>query len=135
MNKERPHLFVLDGHEVRGVWDVLEWAPAFEAGFLSGASTVMRTTLVDHSVISTIFLGLDMGWSDKPLLFETALVSGEAIESEWLDGTKRLRHECEIVGRYSTWAEAEAGHIEWLERCVPPELIELTTKENERGET
>lgn len=117
--KEKPHLYVLDGHEVRGVYDIREWGRAFELS----KRNVMRTRLIDGSIISTVFIGIDHGMigKRKPLLFETALLSEET--------------PCEVVARYATWAEAEAGHMQWLERCVPPDLIALTTKENEHDQT
>jgi hypothetical protein len=48
--------------------------------------------------ISTVFLGLDHSFGEgKPLLFET-MVFGGKFDQE--------------TNRYSTWDEAEAGHIE-----------------------
>lgn len=115
MPREKPHLFVLDGHEVRGVFDIREWGATFELQ----NRIVMRTKLIDGSIISTVFLGIDHSMIGRgpPILFESALMPS--------DGP------IEVVDRYATWAEAEAGHMAWIERCVPPELIELTTKENE----
>jgi hypothetical protein len=47
--------------------------------------------------VSTVFLGLDHRFSANgdPLLFETAILSGEG---------------CEVIDRYPSWAEAAAGH-------------------------
>lgn len=47
--------------------------------------------------VSTVFLGLDHGmFSDKPILFETMIFSSTRSE---------------IYQRYSTWEDAERGHI------------------------
>lgn len=67
--------------------------------------------------VSTVFLGLDHQWGDgPPLLFETMIfrdgdVPDVAELNEWQD-------------RYSTWAEAEAGHAAALamirKHTIPP---------------
>jgi hypothetical protein len=116
--------FKLEGHEVVPVEDALEWARWFE----DADRTVMRTKLIDGSVISTVFLGLDHSFiGAKPLFFETALVSGEKHFCAFM---KREVHEIEIVDRYATWAEAEVGHMAWIESCVPPDMIAATVKDS-----
>ena len=115
----------LDGHEVVGMPantrdEILEWARWFE----EANRVVACTHLIDGSRVSTVFLGLNHGWGDgPPMIFETALFSSETIYSPIL---KREVQECEIVARYATWGEAEAGHMEWVEKCVPPDLIAAT---------
>lgn len=121
----------LDGHEVvaididinagpRDREKLLEWARWYE----NAERTVMRTELIDGSVISTVFLGLDLGWGHgPPQVFETGLISGEEQFSAY---SKRMYHPVEVVARYATWAEAEAGHMEWIERCVPKDMIAAT---------
>jgi len=104
--------YKLNGHEPVRVADLLEWAHWFE----TADRQVMRTDLIDGSTVSTVFLGLDHNFMQKgrPVLFESAL---------WVDDEG-----WNVVGRYCTWAEAEAGHMDWLERCVPPDLITMTVK-------
>lgn len=52
--------------------------------------------------VSTVFLGLDHSWGDgEPQIFET-MVFGGALDQE--------------QERYSTWAEAEAGHAAMVAR-------------------
>jgi hypothetical protein len=121
----------LEGHEVvpveidiyagaKGREQLLAWAQWFE----TADRTVMRTELIDGSVISTVFLALDHSYGvGPPLLFETALVSGEEQFDSYF---KRMYRPCEVVARYSTWAEAQAGHMEWIERCVAPDMIAAT---------
>jgi hypothetical protein len=115
----------LEGHEVVAMnvdthEGLIAWAQTFE----KADRVVMQTRLIDGSRISTVFLGLDHQWGDgPPHLFETCLFSGEKYFNSIL---KREVSESEIVARYSTWAEAEEGHIEWIEKCVPPDMIAAT---------
>jgi hypothetical protein len=59
--------------------------------------------------VSTVFLGLDHQFGDgPPLLFETmAFVADDSVGCE----------------RYSTWAEAEAGHRRWVAKVFKPTPI------------
>jgi hypothetical protein len=120
-------LYVLDGHEPVAIDNdderegLLRWAQWYE----TADRYVMQTRLIDGSRISTVFLGIDHNHSDKgpPILFETAIFTGETRRCEWL---KRDIHECDIKSRYATWGEAEEGHMHWIEQCVPPDLIAAT---------
>jgi hypothetical protein len=89
----------------------MKWAAWFERS----DSRVARTTLVDGSYVSTIFLGLDHGFSHSgpPVLFETAVFvqTGE-------DAADRADWTSVITDRYCTWAEAELGHMETVERLA-----------------
>lgn len=79
--------------------DPIEWARWFGAvGNRSVASTAVGVVRV-----STVFLGLDHAFAGgPPALFETMVFGGPLDQ----DGE-----------RYSTWAEAEAGHERWVERA------------------
>jgi hypothetical protein len=91
--------FVLDGHNPVACQDVFEWAKKFDAA----DRQVARTELIGAEV-STVFLGVDHGYRDdqtRPILFETLVFGGR------MDGDGE---------RYSTWAEAEAGHARIVER-------------------
>lgn len=117
--------YILKGHEAVPERDTLTWARWYE----EHNRHVMDTRLIDGSRISTVFLGLDHSSlipNSPPQLFETALISGDKHYCVWL---KKEIHEIEIVARYATWGEAEDGHMEWIERCVPDSLIEATVKE------
>jgi len=60
---------------------------------------VKETTLPDGTWISTVWLGIDHHFGDgPPLIFETMVFSSQEDMAD---------HDCE---RYSTLAEAEAGH-------------------------
>lgn len=88
----RPIHYYLEGRTALP-WhgDLLEWAEKMQA--------TRRVALdqVDEVTISTVFLGIDHQWLEgPPLLFETAIFSGE-------DGAGDLE-------RCSTYAEAEAMH-------------------------
>lgn len=67
---------------------------------------VGRTTVYDGCDVSTVFLGLDHNWTNQgaPIVFETMVFGGPFDQEQ---------------ERYSTWAEAEAGHRLWVEKCQP----------------
>ncbi len=71
--------------------DVLNFARWFEKADRS----VAQTDFPDGSKLSTVFLGIDHGWGDVPVLFETMIFGGPHHEKQW---------------RYSTWEEAKENH-------------------------
>lgn len=85
-------LYILDGHAVVAEPDLLKWAKWFD----SDEHRRVAFDQIGDVRISTVFLGLDHRFGQgEPLLFET-MIFGETSDG-WSD-------------RYSTWAEAEAGH-------------------------
>ena len=88
--------YILKGHEVVPVEDVLEWGEWFET-----ANRVVAKDEINGARVSTVFLGLDHSFGgNKPLLFETMIFGGE--------------HD-DYQERYTTWEEAEAGHKKAVE--------------------
>lgn len=77
---------------------LMEWAEWFE----TAERRVARTEVRPGIVVSTVFLGVNHRFSDGPLqIFETmTFVNGEE----------------DFCDRYATWAEAELGHMEEVER-------------------
>lgn len=69
-----------------------------DRSFWANPRRFVGNTFVEGVRISTVFLGLDqsLGWSDDPLLYETAVFD--------LDGSS------EIIWRYSSREGALAGH-------------------------
>ncbi len=66
-----------------------------------------------------MFVGIDLGFmiEGPPLLFETMIFGGEHDQEQW---------------RYSTWEEAEAGHMKalviakrlpWYKRIIPRRFL------------
>lgn len=100
-----------DNHQPVLIADVLTWARLFETANSIVAVTEFacgsRSESVKQGRVSTVFLGLDYGWNRfdnrGPILFETMVFGGS------LDGEQE---------RYSTWAEAEAGHVAMVERVM-----------------
>ena len=89
----------------------LEWAREFE----KFESRIVAHDVVDGRLVSTVFLGLDHGFSmsGPPVLFETMVFSDGVKTFKW--GThEREYHEELDQRRYCTWAEAVAGHAEIL---------------------
>jgi len=80
--------------------DVKKWAQEFEKMNRRVAEDFVR-----NSRISTVFLGLDHRFSDEglPVLFETMIFGGKMNGELW---------------RYSTHAEALAGHISAVRKVV-----------------
>lgn len=79
-----------------------EWAQWFEENHKSRR---INKTLLGNIVVSTVFLGLNHRFSGDgpPILFETMVFGGEF--DQWLK-------------RYCTWAEAETGHQEMINKIV-----------------
>jgi hypothetical protein len=90
--------YILDGHEPVRCADALEWAR-----WLETADRRVALTSVDGIRVSTVFLGVDHGGGrGQPILFETT-----AFDDYGEVGVPGLP----TFGRYSTWQQAEAGHI------------------------
>ena len=86
--------YVLDGKVPVPCDDILKWARRFEA-----ADRTVAKTDIGGLHVSTVFLGIDHGFSaGPPILFET-MVFG-------------LPDDEERMKRYETWEQAEQGHAE-----------------------
>lgn len=83
---------------------VKEWGDQRKQMSLGGEKHVNEEYFGDYW-ISTVWLGLDHGFSDgKPLIFETMVFKGDCRTEDYCD-------------HYSTWEEAEEGHkraVEWV---------------------
>lgn len=94
--------YVLDAQRnVVGPVPLLEGARVFEC-----SDRVVAKTKLPDCEVSTVFLGLDHRLTNKgrPLVFETLVFGGPFADQG---------------DRYCTWAEAEAGHAKWVEKCQP----------------
>jgi hypothetical protein len=86
--------------DVTGEWGKLFRDPKYKR--------VASTLLPDGKWVSTVWLGLDHGYGEgPPLIFETMVFPSEEIMSE-LDAE-----------RYSTEAEAVAGHARMVAKWTP----------------
>lgn len=94
--------YVLDANHNLVVADLMTWARWLD----KADRIVARTTVYDGCDVSTVFLGLDhrFGVGGPPLVFETRVFGGPFDQD---------------MDRYSTWAEAEAGHARMVEKCQP----------------
>lgn len=106
----RPHLYILDDDgnpvpvDTGDSWGdlfapekhrsaVLAWA-----AWIEKANKVVKQTTIGPYWVSTVFLGVDYGWDPgPPIIYETMVF----LNGDWHDLDCR---------RYSTRAEAEAGH-------------------------
>jgi hypothetical protein len=91
--------------------DIMTWAVWFENG---ENRVVLRTRILDVVEVSTVFLGLDHGFSGDgpPILFETMAF--------WLGPGGRDGYEQE---RCSTWLEAEAMHRAMCRDVMRPAAV------------
>ena len=89
--------YILDGQTPVVEPDLLKWAAWFE----KFPNRVVAKTWVGSSEVSTVFLAFDHNFHGEgpPVLFETMIFHGAR------DGDQR---------RYCTYAEAQAGHAEWV---------------------
>lgn len=86
---------ILDGKVVIPCDDMMEWGKWFES-----AKRHVADDHIGDVRISTVFLGIDLSFHEKRLWFETMIFGGE--------------HDY-FQERYSTWDEAEAGHLRALD--------------------
>lgn len=92
--------YILDEQHNAVECDLMTWARWLEKG-----NRVVAKTTLPGCEVSTVFLGLDHSFgSGPPLLFETMVFGGPFDQEQ---------------DRYSTWAEAEAGHARIVEKCQP----------------
>ena len=92
---------MLEGEKVVGTNDLHKWAEWFES-----ADRRVKQHRLGNKLVSTVFLGIDYNFwiGGRLLIFETT-VFGECGEDIYMD-------------RYSTWADAMAGHakaVSWVE--------------------
>ena len=97
--------YILKNKKAVECHDLMEWAEWFET-----ADKVVKRESIGGYQISTIFLGLDHGWTKTgpPILFETMVFkrgNDGKIDYSELD-----------MERYSTWEEAEKGHKKMVKK-------------------
>ncbi len=98
----RPIYYTLDeNHDPVPTDDILVWGRFFEDRFLD---RLVAQETIGSTFLSTVFLGIDHNWGvGRPILFETMAFPIPA-------PGQFASQEAEVVERWSTWAEAEAGH-------------------------
>lgn len=101
----RPHLYILKDHIPVPVEDVLVWGRWIEEAYTTREKIVQQDQITPEIRISTVFLGIDHGYSWMPdaipILFETMVFGGP------FDGE---------INRYSNWVGAEAGHAKIVQK-------------------
>lgn len=91
----------LKGREVVPCSDAMVWGAWFET-----ANRRVAETMLGRARVSTVFLGLNHGdiFGGRALWFETMTFRGENYSRDV------------YMARYSTWDEAEAGHVVAVQR-------------------
>lgn len=88
----------LDGHKVVETDDVVVWGTHFER-----ENRRVARSQVNGFTISTVFLGLNHAFGDGPAeWFETMVFGAGTLDEEY-------------TRRYTTWEEAEDGHLKIVE--------------------
>lgn len=101
--------YTFDGKDVHRVDDLIEWATWFET-----ADRTIQVTEGTTHVVSTVFLGIDhnfLGDGGAPILFESMVFpigQWRTVPCRGLDD--------QASRRYSTVAEARAGHAELVKQ-------------------
>ena len=95
--------YILKGKQAIACPDLMEWAQWFET-----AERHVAQAKIEGVRVSTVFLGLDHSFRDTGpvILYETMVFGGSMDQHQ---------------DRYSTWAEAEAGH-----KVIVAKVRELT---------
>lgn len=91
-------LYILDGREPVHCPDTIAWAEWMEQARAKELTRVAETSVgpvLDSTLVSTIFLGVNHSFGEPPILFETMVFGGP------LDGE---------IQRCGTWDEAAAQH-------------------------
>ena len=100
--------YALIERKVVPIHDLMQWARWFETAKRSDLTRISRDE-VGGFLVSTIFLGLDHGFvpwdGPAPILFETMVFT-----TTKLDATDSSSGHCEMMDRYCTIEQAEAGH-------------------------
>jgi len=110
-------LYMLDKKAPVGVLetpgDIAVWAQWFEK-----ADRTVKETMIGGARISTVFLGVDHGFSsEKPILFETMVFGGELDQEQ---------------DRCCTWEEAEIMHEKMCDRVKETKINNGTSYEINR---
>lgn len=92
---DRPWYYILDGHTPIPVDNIEEWSRWMQENKYDHDRCHVGDTRLKTCWVSTVFLGMDHGFSGPPVLFETMIFGGP--------------HD-QYQERYVTWEEAEAGH-------------------------
>jgi hypothetical protein len=92
----RAHYYTLRGHKAVPQPDVLAW----HVWSMGANVSVARTHLDDGTYVSTVFLGIDHGIGDVPILFETMIFGGPLHDTKY---------------RTANWRTAELAHARAVE--------------------
>lgn len=92
-------IYILEGKRPIKTDSSMIWAKWFKT-----ANRTVKKTTIGEVTVSTVFLGVEHGFSNgKPLLFETIIFGGK------FDGE---------IDRYTSYAEAEEGHKKTVVLCT-----------------
>lgn len=110
--RKRPMYYNRDGTPIEGNEATLEWAKQFE----DTKSRTVRLTITPYGErLSTVWMGLDHSFTQTgpPIIFETMLFAPE----KYIE--KHYPHD-QLQERYSTEAQARAGHRRLKLQCLIP---------------
>lgn len=106
----RTRTYILDGKTPVPEPDLLTWARWFAH---ADADRQVAHTMQEDVSVSTVFLGLDHNlFGSRPLLFETMVFYADKAGE---------------MDRYSTWEEAEKGHVEMVKLALSKRYERIKT--------
>lgn len=127
MREGGPYYYDIDGTPIA---DTLTWGRLMEQRREDGSFRIGDDTLPNGVWISTVWLGLDHRWgAGPPLIFESmafGLPHREMVFEREMD----VRDELDIA-RYSTLAQAQAGHAAMLAKWATYDALETAYKRQE----
>jgi hypothetical protein len=85
--------FPIPGDLAAGIEPVIAWARVMEAATSDGSRFIAQSDFPDHSLLSTVWLGLDQNFGGRPLFFETMYFDGEEKEATLPTGGTFTYHE------------------------------------------
>lgn len=111
-----------DKNEVIPAQDVYEWGAMFEDW---DRRCVANTIIANGGIrISTAFMGIDMGFNEEPVCFETMIFiylplvrHGE--DGDVFYGLRLAGYYNEWQNRYRTWEQAEYDHKKIVRELLP----------------
>lgn len=128
MREGGPYYYDIDGTPIA---DTLTWGRLMEKRREDGSFRIGEITLPNGIWISTVWLGLDHRWGMGPPLFFETMVFGLPKRQQVVFGEEMdVRDELDMQ-RYSTLAQAQAGHDAMVKKWAAYDALETAYKKSE----
>lgn len=122
----------LDENNVPQPCTLEEWAGQYDGDLATRKSRIVKQTHINDWFVSTVFLGMDNGWGDVPMFFETMIFDHSRTRKFMLGNHEHTTHPDVFQERYSTYDEALNKHNELVDTLTNGGSIEMyNTDEND----